>query len=365
MKTRSMLAPRVLTALPVAAMVLAGLFAAIGRVVVADDLHGDKDDRHGTVWVVNRDRGELVVFDAKNGKVAATLPVGAGAHDIAISEQAGKAYITAETINQVTTVDTETLAVEAIDVSPAPHHIEPSRDGRTVYVSLASHPQNGVPAGTPQFAAIDTATNAVAYTTTSSNAAARSHGLTVSRDGATVFVAHDTGDVLTAVDTATGTLDFSVGPIPRAEESVLSRYGTYVWVSSRGQGTVKRIKIGRNAPPDSVTVGSLTSQPESIMLTPSEETVVVFLRGAPASLAFVNAKTLTLEGTLPIAETAGDLAVMTPDGKYVFATFDAGITGTGGVAVVHVRTRQVVDTWAYPGTGRPHGVWFSATRAPH
>jgi DNA-binding beta-propeller fold protein YncE len=52
----------------------------------------------GSVWVVNRDRGELTVFDARTGDVLATRPVGAGAHDICISEHAGKAYIAAETI---------------------------------------------------------------------------------------------------------------------------------------------------------------------------------------------------------------------------------------------------------------------------
>jgi hypothetical protein len=50
---------------------------------------------------------------------------------------------------------------------------------------------------------------------------------------------------------------------------------------------------------------------------------------------------------------------MTNDGQYIYATFDAGVTGTGGVAVVDVRTRQVVSRWAYPGSGRPHGIWYS------
>src|SRR5262245_60188089 len=61
--------------------------------------HHDRDDdkhRKGTVWVVNRDLGELVIFDASSGTVLKTLPVGAGAHDICVSERAGKAYITAE-----------------------------------------------------------------------------------------------------------------------------------------------------------------------------------------------------------------------------------------------------------------------------
>src|SRR5688500_2919806 len=51
----------------------------------------DNEDRKGSVWVVNRDRDELVVFDAETGAVVATRAVGAGAHDICISERARKA----------------------------------------------------------------------------------------------------------------------------------------------------------------------------------------------------------------------------------------------------------------------------------
>ena len=81
---------------------------------------------------------------------------GRGAHDICISERAGKAYITAETDNAVTAVDTETLAMDSIAVGPLPHHIEPSHDGHTIYVSLASHTPAG--AASAQYAVIDTAT---------------------------------------------------------------------------------------------------------------------------------------------------------------------------------------------------------------
>ena len=50
---------------------------------------------------------------------------------------------------------------------------------------------------------------------------------------------------------------------------------------------------------------------------------------------------------------------MTKNGHHVFATFDAGMGGTGGVAVVDVHKREAVATWAYPGSGRPHGVWHT------
>ena len=85
------------------------------------------------------------------------------------------------------------------------------------------------------------------------------------------------------------------------------------------------------------------------------------MRGMPAALAFVDTVALELIGTVQIgpAGSSGDLAVMTNNGHYVYATFDAGAGGTGGVALVDVRTRAVVRDWQYPGTGRPHGIWYS------
>ena len=354
-RKRSGVAPRHLFAVLLCACAVASSSSSSSAVAIDRDDHDRDNGRKGSVWVVNRDRGELVVFDAATGDVRATLFVGAGAHDICISERVRKAYITAETINTVTTVDTRTLAIDSIPVSPLPHHCEPSHDGRIVYVSLASH----TPAvGSPQYAAINTEDNTVTYTTTSHNAAARSHGPYPSFDDEKLYVAHDTGDELTGVDVESGDIDFSVAPIIRAEEVIPTRIGNLLWVSSRGDGTVKRIDLDSHTITGSVAVGV---QPESVMLTPSERTLVVSLRGTPATLAFVDTRHLTLQASLPIAGagTFGDLAVIDRKGEHVYATFDAGAAGTGGVAVVNVRTRRVEAVWAYPGTGRPHGVWFS------
>jgi hypothetical protein len=106
------------------------------------------------------------------------------------------------------------------------------------------------------------------------------------------------------------------------------------------------------------------AQPESLILTPDERTLIVSLRGTPAQLAFVNRRKASVE-RITIAEgpTFGDLAVRSPDGRYVYATFDAGAAGQGGVAKVDVRKRSVVASWPYPRVGRPHGIAYS-TIAP-
>jgi DNA-binding beta-propeller fold protein YncE len=348
--------------------VLLGLLVAasatgISRAAPADEEHGWQS-RKGTVWVVNRDKGTLTVFCATDGaRVAGPLSVGRGAHDVCLSERAGKAFVTAETDNMVTAVDLETLATESIPVAPGPHHCEPSHDGRTLYVTLASHTVGGT--ATPTYATIDMMdySGPVQYVTTSTDPTARAHGPNPSPDGRTVYVAHDVGNQVTRVDTETGAVTF-LASIPRAEESITSRSGRLLWVSSRGSDSVRRIDLETNEMIP-IPVGH---EPESVMLTPSERTLVTSLRGTPAALSFVNTATITRPAELvPIAGagTFGDLAVMSQDGRFVYATFDAGTPGTGGVAVVDVRRRKVVDTWLYPESGRPHGIWYSRkTRCP-
>jgi streptogramin lyase len=130
MSSRFILRLAVALFLTLLASALSGPSVGVSGFMGAPGVDGPPDEaRAGSVWVVNRDKGELAVFDAGSGEVLAQMAVGAGAHDICISEHAGKAHIMAETINSVTTVDTRTLEIEAIPVSPMPHHCEPSDDG--------------------------------------------------------------------------------------------------------------------------------------------------------------------------------------------------------------------------------------------
>ena len=318
----------------------------------------------GSVWVVNRDAGDLTVFEARTGAIIATLSIGAGTapHDVCISERSKKAYVTAEAIDQIVVVDLRTLRKQSIAVGPLPHHCEVSHDGETLYVSLASH----TPAvGSPRVAVIDTETDAVSYITTSNDAAARSHGLFASREGDKLFVAHDTGNALSVVDLETGLVDFAIPGIARAEEPIPTRFGNSVWVAARGDNSVKLFDLDTQALTASIPIEG--TQPESVMLTPSEQTLAVTMRGSPAALAFVDAVNHESLGSVifPLdGLTFGDLGVMTNDGRYVYATYDRGIPGGGGVSIIDVRRREFVDNFDYPTLGRPHGIAITKRR-PH
>ncbi len=69
---------------------------------------------------------------------------------------------------------------------------------------------------------------------------------------------------------------------------------------------------------------------------------------------------MTLSKTLDLAGagTFGDLAAESADGRYVYAAFNTLAAGNGGVVKVDAFRRSIVDTFMYPGTGRPHGVAY-------
>ena len=314
----------------------------------SDDRDDDscRDERAGTVWVVNRDKGEVTTFDAGSGMPLSTLPTGAGAHEVAISDRERKAYVTNENENTISILSTRTLTSQKIALGPRPHHAEPSRDGETILVGLV---------GANRVAAIDTATDQAREYTSSSSAAARAHGPYLSRG--LIYVAHETGDEVTAIDADTGAIEFTVGGILQPSEVLPDRKGR-LYVSARGEGKIKVIDLKSRSVVADVAVGA---QPETMLLTRDRRTLIVTMRGTPAQLAFVDTRSLTLTGVVQLggADTFGDLAAMSKDGRFVYATFDRGTTGVGGVAVVDVRRREVVDIWSYPGIGRPHGIALS------
>ena len=336
----------------------------------ADRGHGHWGD--DTIWVTNRDTGTVAVFDAFTGELKTKEPifVGAGAHDVVVSEHARKAYVTAEGLDEIAVVSASALKwLENIPTGDAPHHASIDRSGRTVAVGLV---------GTNQIALIDTETDQeVARHSTTASTTAKAHAPAFSPFGHFIFVPHETGNLLTILHRATGTIlvdNFSPGLGP--SEVLPSRSGRYLWVSLRNEGRVKRFDLlGFEAPLD-ISIGAGTA-PESLLLTPDERTLIVSLRAplAPiARLAFVDVKTgsvnlLNIGGDdalgIPATGTFGDLAVLSPNGRYVYATFDSGMNGQGGVAVVDVHRQQKVATWAYPTTGRTHGIDYSTVRLQH
>ena len=168
----------------------------------------------------------------------------------------------------------------------------------------------------------------------------------------TIYVAHETGNEVTGINTETGEIEFTVGGISSRPRCL--PIGTSDGCSCRaGRRKDEGDRCGVRADVGEVAVGD---QAETMLLTRDHRTLIVSIRGTPARLAFVDARSLTLSNTIALAGTGtfGDLAAMSRDGRLVYATFDRGTAGVGGVAVVDIRRRAVIDTWDYPGVGRVH-----------
>ena len=158
-------------------------------------------------------------------------------------------------------MSTEQLDATEVDLGPKPHHIEVSRDGATIAVGLF---------GTNAVALIDTETGRSGKYTSSANPAAAAHGIYLLDE--TLYVAHETGDEVTAVDTATGDVVFSIGEISEPSEVLPDASARRLYVSARGEDTIKIIDLNTHSIVGEVEVGD---QPEGLLLTDDQGTLIV------------------------------------------------------------------------------------------
>ena len=148
-----------------------------------------------------------------DGTVLETLVVGAGAHDVCISERAGKAYITAETINMVTAVDIETLATESIPVEPPapPLRAEPRRADPLRHPGIAQHGRRGPSIRGHRY------DDQLRQLRDDQQQSRRTIPRTSTRRSTArrVYVAHDVGDAVSRVDTRPADLELRSRPRSR------------------------------------------------------------------------------------------------------------------------------------------------------
>ncbi len=324
--------------------------AASGR---SKGQHRERD----AVWVTNRDQGTVAVFDAATGRPTPDSPlvVGPGVHDIVASPRTNTVFVSDDSSRVYVISTSDHSIVQTIEFSPLsrPHHLSLSHDGRTVWVGLFS---------SNRIARIDTRTYAVSEFPSSLRTDVTAHAPEPSPDDRFVFVPHEGQNLVTKLSArkeivrGEATLGLTANSSP--SEVLPTRNGRTLFVAMRVEDSVRTIDLDTfRSTGDVAFVGD---QPESLILTPGEHTLLVSLRGTPARLAFVDTDPLALEGTIDVAGpgTMGDLAVGSPDGRFVYMAFNALAGGQGGVAKVDVHRRAVADTFLYPGIGRPHGIAY-------
>jgi len=264
--------------------------------------------------------------------------------------------VTNEDSNDVTVISTMTHeVVSTIPVPSRPHHIRTNRDGSRVYVAEY---------GANKVAVIDTTTDKLVDELVAADAAnAKTHSTWLTRDGKWLLVVNETPANLAILSLETGKVVGSVALGLPPAEVIATADGKTAYVSLR-TGVIKAVDLDSRAITGEVT---LPAASDTLQLTPDDKQLMVALRGTPAQLAVVDTKSLKVLQTIDLAGT-GTIAGhnwLSANGRYSFAAFESSTAP--GIAVVDHQTGGVVETLAYPGGGRPHGVYYddpAATEGP-
>jgi YVTN family beta-propeller protein len=302
-----------------------------------------EDGPHGTVWVANRSTNDVTAFDAGTGEVIATIPVGKMPNSLIAPRGRDKVYVSDEGSNTVSVISKQSLQVVAtIPTGPMPHHMTASPNGKLVYVAEY---------GTNKVGVIDTDLDQLVAEFTTGTPETRTHALSVTQDGKMLFTANQVVNEIGVLDALSGAIEWSlpVGGMP--SEALSTTDGKVAYVSLRNDIKVQVVDLERRAIVAEVVVGN---QPDTLLLTPDGRTLVVTLRGNPAQIAIVDTANNLAVSQVNIGGTLAGHHWLSEDGRYSFVA----VEGPASVAVVDNQTGAVVATYAYPGGGRPHGIFY-------
>jgi YVTN family beta-propeller protein len=127
-------------------------------------------------YVGNFKDNTVSVIDTATGRVVATVPVAAGPHGMAITQDGGRVYVSGDGSSSLDVIDTATdTVVKTIDVGKAPNGVALAPDNRLLLVGVY---------GEDRIAFIDTLTQTVVATT----AVPKPHTVAVSPDGTLAYV---------------------------------------------------------------------------------------------------------------------------------------------------------------------------------
>ena len=302
-----------------------------------------QDGPRGTLWVANRSTNDVTVFNAGTGEVITTIPVGTMPNSVIGPQRRDKVYVSNEGSNSVSVISKQSLRVVAtIPTGPKPHHITASPNGKLVYVAEYGANKVGV---------IDTDLDQFVAEFTTGAPEARTHAMSLTQDGTTLFTANQVVDEIAALDALTGALKWSLPVGPNPSEVLPTTDGKTAYVSLRNGTTVQVVDLQRRAIVDELVVGD---QPDTLLLTPDGRTLVVSLRGNPAQIGIVDLAGGRPAKQVPLAGTLAGHHALSADGRYSFVA----VEGPASVGVVDNRMAAVIGTHPYPSGGKPHGIFY-------
>lgn len=312
----------------------------------------------GKIFVAN-EGGTLSVIDARSYAMLATVPAGNEPHNVQVSPDGKRAWLTTEgepkakngghedahddqsERGAIWAVDTQTYGVVAkIPVGLHPAHVVLTPDGGHAYVT------NG---GENSVSVVDIDAGKVVSTI---QVGEFPHGIRISPDGREAYIANLKGDTVSVVDTATmkevERLPVGKGPA----QTGFTRDGRIAFVSLSGEDRVAIIDTATRKVMRKIPVGM---GPIQLYASPDGRLLFVANQGTKQrpdnTVSVIDLATHQVIRTLK-TDAGAHGVIVDPDGRYAFVTN----IYEDSVSVIEVAPMKVVAT--VPAGKEPNGISF-------
>ncbi len=298
----------------------------------------------GTLVVTNKTPSTATIIDVASGRTLATLPTGAGPHEIAISSDGRTAVVTdysGQPGRTLTVMDVPALRVaRTIDLGEytRPHGIVMLPGDSLVAVTSEA---------SGHIAVVNVHSGSVRTAVLTRGLG--SHMLGVTADGLRAYTGNMQSNTVSDLDLRTGLLRQSWN-VPTTPEAInVTPDGKEVWVGSNATGKVSVITVATN---DVSTAAEGFGWPYRVLFTPDASTVLLpDMRRE--DLRFVDRASRRALGRIAFEGGGPQGIAITPDGRYAFQS----LSRQGRVAIVDVRARSVVGYLSAGDT--PDGVVYT------
>ena len=267
---------------------------------------------------------------------------------LAVPRGTNKLYVGNEGSNSVSVISlSRREVITTIDVGSRPHHMHASADGSRVYVAEF---------GTNKIGVIDTMTDTLIAEWATGSPTEWTHAPAPTHDGKTLYAVNSTSNTLVALDAHTGAIQWSMTTGANPSELHITHDGRTGYLSVRNDDVVEVLDLAARQVTRRIPVGD---QPDTVQLSPDEQTLIVANRGTPAEVDVINLRSFAVAKFLFPAERLAGHNWLSANGRYTFVSLD----DPGAVGVIDHKTNSIVATWPYPGGGSVHGMFYDDPRA--
>ena len=329
------------------------------RNAVIENNRPDVSGRGGLLVVANQQGANASVLDAATLAPVATVPVGTGPHEVAMSLDGRWAVVTnygdqttpGNTLSVIDLYAETPYVARSIDLGEyrRPHGAVFVQSGTKILVTSES---------SQRLLLVDFITGRI--DTTMATNGRGSHMVTAQRDGRRAWTSNIADGTVTEYDIDTRTTKRTYKVAPDDEGIAATPGGVQLWVASNSAKTVTVVNTA-----DATIIGTLTGfghpyrvgvsrtgRSVAVVTDPDSNRIVLFDVGTRRELARIDLATQTGIGS-PAAKAGPEGIAFDPIADFAYVT----LHGTNQVAAIDLRTRKVAG-FGSVGTG-PDGIAYS------